>query len=298
MFDFERFCMDNGVEIASPSHKHSRPNWIQIECPFCTGNQGYHLGYNLQSGYFNCWRCGGKHINTVLYTLTGSNKAQIKDLKGTYTVSHLLLPDKINITPSALKCVLPKESAKLNKAHKKYLESRNFNPTEVERVWGLKGTSFTGSYKFRIIAPIMFQNQLCSYQGRDYTGKSKLRYKACEQKNEKIQHQKLVYGFDLVPNVDIVIVEGVTDAWRLGAGAVSTFGIDYTSSQVKLLSQFRNKYILFDDDPQAIRQAYKLANELSAFEGNVEIVTVENYQDPGSYPQSFANQIMNDLEII
>ena len=82
--DIERLLEDLGIST-STTGKHSRPGWINVECPFCTGNPGTHLGFNLAKGYANCWRCGHKHLDEVLMRLTGQNRAEIARLIKAYT---------------------------------------------------------------------------------------------------------------------------------------------------------------------------------------------------------------------
>ena len=43
--DILSLYQEHGVMIADEGHKHSRPGWVQTTCPFCTGHEGYHLGY-------------------------------------------------------------------------------------------------------------------------------------------------------------------------------------------------------------------------------------------------------------
>ena len=93
----------------------------------------------------------------------------------------------------------------------------------------------------------------------------------------------------------VVVVEGITDAWRLGPGAVATFGIQFTLMQVILLRQFESKYIMFDSaDPQAIKQAEKLADYLSGFPGHVEIIET-HCGDPAELTQKEADALMGEL---
>ena len=44
MFDAKRFLDDYSIQYITEGHKHSRPGWIQIKCPFCNSREGWHLG--------------------------------------------------------------------------------------------------------------------------------------------------------------------------------------------------------------------------------------------------------------
>jgi hypothetical protein len=50
--DITRLLQDYNIDFVSENHKHSRPGWVNVRCPFCTGNEGYHLGFNLNEEYY------------------------------------------------------------------------------------------------------------------------------------------------------------------------------------------------------------------------------------------------------
>lgn len=178
--------------------------------------------------------------------------------------------------------------------HKRYLEGRLFDPGALERLWGLQGTGPIGQYKFRVIAPVLQGGVLVSYQGRDITGRQELRYKACEEKDEVIHHKHILYGSDLVQD-RVVVVEGITDAWRLGPGAVATFGCRYTAPQREALAQFREVFVMYDSsDPVAQACGADLAEALALLVEHVEIIT-NDWKDPGSAPQDEADALMREL---
>ena len=136
----------------------------------------------------------------------------------------------------------------LQKRHKNYLEQRNFNPIQLQQDWNLTSTNHIGEYKFRIIAPIYFQEHIVSYQGRDVTGKSLLKYKACPQTEELIHHKHVLYGAEKAIQDRIIVTEGITDVWRMGFGSVATFGVKYTKQQFKRICSYKTIFILFDHD--------------------------------------------------
>jgi len=180
-------------------------------------------------------------------------------------------------------------------AHKRYLRGRDFDPNRLETLWGLKGCGNTGPYKFRIIAPVMFQGELVSYQGRDITGRAELRYKACKLTEERVHHKDIVYGYDLVPGKRVVVVEGITDVWRLGPGAVATFGSQWTESQLLLLKDFEKVFVLFDPkDEKAVESGKELAQNLALFT-KAESIVIEEWDDPGSASDEDAMEIMQIL---
>ena len=295
--DFRRIADLHHLPVAPDGHKHYRDGWVNVECPFCSGNPGYHLGYCVAGDFFRCWRCGRKKTLEALMGVLRISLPEARRLfrqnKGRPQSASARIKPKIRRT-SKLK--MPLGTAPLTQVHRSYLQGRGYDPDRLARTWGLLGTGPVGPYKFRIIAPIIHEGEMVSYQGRDITGRSPLRYKACAQSDEVRDHKHCLYGADDVPGEAVVVVEGIADAWRLGAGAVATFGITYTRQQVLLLRQYSTRLILFDTaDSQAVAQAHKLAAELSAFRGTTAVIELPEFKDPGEMPQEEADQLMNEL---
>lgn len=298
MFNCRRFYEDNGIDYVDGDSqaKHSRSGWVNKECPFCTGNPGNHLGFNETSGYFKCWRCGFHPIEEVIKTLVNVSWSRAKEIKRNYGGKVGRTKPVFAPKTKDIQVALPEGAGPLKKAHKRYLRERYFDPKVLEEIWSLLGTTNKGAYKNRIIAPIFYKDELVSYQGRDITGISDLRYKACKKENEKILHQEVLYGYDLTDKKNVVVVEGITDAWRLGPGAVSTFGLGVSAGQLKLLSKFTNIFVIRDfSDPQAYKEASQLSSELSLLGCNTELIWIEEGTDPADLSQQEANWLMREL---
>ena len=296
-FDFARFAMERNIELAAEGHKHKRPDWDQMACPFCTGeHDGYHLGFNRYEVYFNCWRCGYHSVYDVVMQVVSCGFGEAKQIVERYPSRPGGKEPTKNRKPMRGKlCHWPTDCHPLKKIHREYLKKRRYNPAYLEDVWGLRGTRGIGDYKYRVIAPVFYDRRMVSYQGRDVTDRSNLPYKACAQEDEARDHKHCLYGMDLVEGDDVVIIEGIFDTWRLGPGAVGTFGIDFTPVQANLLRRYRNKYIYYDSaDRQAMEKAKKLANLLSAFRGDVEIIKTK-WADPDMMPQREADKLMKEL---
>ena len=285
------FYQDNNVSFITGGHKHAQNGWVNTACPFCVGNAGFHLGYNVDEDFFTCWRCGGKsHLQIIRHFANVSWRRAAEILKqyggkSFVTKKQIILADET---------FLPSGTGDMLDRHKAYLEGRDFDADELERIWELRGTGKKGSYRNRIVAPIYRRGELISYQARDITGKADIPYKACPKEGEVVEHKNSLYGLDQVRGDSIVIVEGIVDVWRLGIGAVATFGIKFRQPQVALMRSFKNRFIFFDSDPQAIEQAEKLYFMLSSFPGYTELVDIED-SDPGDLSQRDADDIMVDL---
>jgi DNA primase len=296
-FDAIKFVRDHNIPTADHESKHYHENWVNVECPFCTGNPGEHLGYNTDKGYWNCYRCGYHNVVTVIEKLLNVTKDEARRIAKTYG-ARPQLKEKTNehsSRPGVVK--LPYGTDRMLEPHRYYLEKRGYDPNELEELWGLKGTGILGPYKFRIIAPIYHNEKLVSYQGRDITDKSPLKYKACRAEEEVMPHKETLYGIDKAKGHSVVVVEGITDVWRLGPGAVATFGIEWTPEQALLLKEYLRVFIMYDfGEDQAQINASKLGAVLSGFGVDTEKLMVQDFQgDPADLSDKKAKKLMKQI---
>jgi hypothetical protein len=296
MFDAERFLSDYNIQTYTDG-PDTQEGWINIQCPECNDHAN-HGGFNLATGYYNCWRCGKHYVDNILVDLLLISKKEANNIIDEYQIDvpgTIIKKEKKIIKNTFLE--LPPGTKELNKKQRKYLIKRKYDPDELARVWKLQGTQNYGDYSCRIIAPIFLDGRLVSYQGRDHTGRSSLRYKACKIKNEIIHHKHLLYGIDYVLNRQAVLVEGIMDVYRLGPGAVASFGTSVTTEQIHFISKrLDTLFILFDtDDELSESKAYKVGQKLVGLLDNVFYVSISHKGDPGSMDQDDAKNLMEEL---
>ena len=299
MINFEQLLSDYNIDA-----KKITEDWVQVQCPFCissTTGTKKHGGFNLKEGYYNCWKCGWHSLKKVLSIVLNIPIRQIKIILKKYQGESISEEEQEIITKNPFS--LPSYCKKMTHRHRQYLEKRKFDSYKLEREWGLLGTNHHGEYKLRIIIPIILDGKIVSFEGRDITGKSQMRYKACHTNMEIIHRKYIVYGFDKLQETKhknrCIIVEGVTSAWRLGAGTVATFGIDYMAQQVLFLAQrqIKTAFIMFDPEEHAQEQAEKLSCQLSGFGIDAKIIDIskEKTEDPAALPEEKAKLISKEL---
>jgi hypothetical protein len=297
--DIEQLYQDFSIYALSEGHKHCRPGYINTECPYCTGNPGLHLSYNLRNDYFICWRCGWHPtIPTIAKLINVSDKEayEISKKYGGINISQLTKP---KIVVRAKSHRLPDGSRPLADIHKQYLEDRNFDPDYLEKEWNLLGTGPYGmlddlDYRFRIIIPFIWNGEEVSFDSRDITGKRPNRYQACPEERELVPHKSILYGKQDKWGSTGICVEGPTDVWRFGFMSCATSGIKYTNTQIRVLAKtFKRVAVAFDDDPQAIVQADKLVAELKF--RNVDAFRVPIEGDPGGMKQKEADYLVKQI---
>lgn len=295
----EKLLRDHNVPIAEPGDENHRDGWVNVRCPFCA-DSSKHLGIHRFVNRANCWRCGWHPLKAAISKVIGVSEPEaariMKDYGGK---SRGTKTEKVKPKIRLKEHKLPSDCGPLKKRHKRYLLSRNFDPNYLEDQWKLLASgplSKLGEieYKHRIVAPIYWGGERVSFQARDVTGKQKLKYKACPKDRELIEHQNILYG-DQNKWIDLgIIVEGITDVWRLGPLAAATFGIDFTNRQVRQIAKhFKRVVIIYDDEPQAQRQAKKLQDKLIIRGIPAWIETIDG--DPGDLTQEAANKLVKKM---
>ncbi|MFA5934945.1 MAG: hypothetical protein WC827_03620 [Candidatus Paceibacterota bacterium] len=296
--NLEQLYQDFSIDYRTEGHKHTRPGWINCECPWCTGNPGFHLGFNISSEHFVCWRCGAKYtIPTIAKLLKVREQEAYKVIK---RYGLLISPPRKESPSERLQFTLPSGVEAMKGNHRKYLEGRNFDPDYLEHEWGLLGTGPVSlldkiDYRFRIVIPFKWDGVQVSFDSRDITGKHPSKYMACPKNRELIPHKEILYGKQSEWKSTGIIVEGPSDVWRFGPKSAATSGIKYTPKQVRLIARtFKRAAICFDGgESQAIIQANALVGDLR-FRG-CDAFRVDIEGDPGSMNQEEANYLVKQL---
>lgn len=265
------------IRYDSSGRNKNRPGWLNMKCPFC-GREPY-LGYCIATGAFSCWNCGRKSMYEVLAVLTGLSNPEIRDL-----VKDL---PKTNYTPRIKKrgtLQLPSGICDFTQAHRKYLMQRGFDSKTLSEVWGVKGTNFLGGHlAWRLFIPIFQNDELVSWTTRRLTDEEP-RYHDAKPEQSIIPPKQCLYGLDFCRS-SVILVEGPTGPWRIGPGAVSSFGLNLSSRQIELLSKFPLRIVLFDWGPKekaAQRRARKLCDSLSVFSGRTIRIALDTGTDPAT----------------
>ncbi len=294
MFDAESFLEDHNISYDTEG-KNCSPEFLNIPCLWHDDNSN-HLGIHRIKGFGNCWHCGWLPIDKIISKLLNCSSFEARKIMQQYdTDPNYDLWEERKEKQIIEQLSLPAGAEKIKRVHRDYLIKRNFDPDEIESTWGIKGTGHIGDYKFRIIIPIHLNGNLISYVGRDITGKASLRYKACKKRREILFHKHSLYGIDFVINRKAILVEGITDVWRFGKGAIATFGTGYTKEQLLMISNKLDEVsILFDND--ALEQSKKIYFDLVGVVKNVNWFSLpKGIKDPADLDQEQARKIKKNL---
>jgi len=291
MIDFISFCLENNIPYMTEG-KNIGADWIHISCPFCS-DTSYHLGFSTVYNTFKCWRCGKHQPKKVFLRLSNMPFKEIYKRYYRFNDSSIVKPIKRNERRYRSEDIkLPKEFKDIDIRHIKFLKKRNFNWREIKDKYKIKGTGILGNFKNRLIMPVYHNGNLVTFTGRDITGKNETRYKNCPRDMENRSIKNCLYNLDNIKGDKVIIVEGITDVWRLGNCAVATFGTEYTTEQILLMKKFKKIFIMYDED--AINKAESLACELGLF-ADVEVLEISG--DPGDLTKEEVFSIKSELFI-
>jgi len=293
-FKFEGFDVLSYLQSRHIPYKTSGKNisagWVGINCLFCIDGSN-HLGINLTAKTFSCFRCGetGNAIK-LIQTIEG-----ISSVKAAFEVmeqynGEIFTPKK---THYRSKLIFPIGTSKNFYANQmSFLEKRRFDPDSAIKKFDLYSVGPIGDFKHRLIFPIYINNRVVAYVGRDVTGQAEIPYKNSPEELSIKPVKSCLYNIDSVYRNTAIIVEGIFDAWRLGDGAIATFGTQYTHEQIRLLKGMKRIFVMYDAD--ASEQANKLAHDASAIVPNVEILTLSE-GDPDNLSERDVFALRKDL---
>lgn len=296
-FNFNKFAADHHIPILSGGHHHCKEGWLQTHCMCCSsGQEGWHLGFNLLMGYFNCWRCGRIRIVDAIKAWCHISTDKAWAIRWEYDDKEHRRTRK---APRVRGGEVPKplDMEPLSPKHLSYLRNQRgiLRPKALAKEWELKGTSqASGKWSWRVVSPIYNEeHKLVAYVGRSII-QADPKYRMTEDKDCGDDPDGLLYGIHQVEGDSIIVVEGPGDVWKIGPGAVATFGIDWRKQQANKLRRFRHRSIMFDPEPLAQKRAHLLAEYLSMFPGETEVVDGLP-SDPGSLDYETVRKIRREL---
>lgn len=270
--------------------KNVTPGWTSVSCPAC-GDRSNHGAFSPAGTSYSCFRCGSHKLRNIIAYYT--DQATVTHLLKNYS-DALFIPEKFSVS-HASKVEWPPESAvEMPSVHAEYLHLRGYDPKQIRDMYKVECCYQTGNFNYRIIIPIIQDNKVVSYVGRDVTGKAKLKYKNLSDSKSVVSVKNTVYNLDAIHDTAI-ICEGIFDAWRFGSYGVAVYGLQFTGAQTRALAgRLRRAFIAFDAEPIAQQKALEMA-EILALQGvSVEVVSLD-VKDPGEMTQKEADQLRKEL---
>ena len=207
-FDVLKFLQERNIPY-SYSGNNVSSGWIGINCVFCI-DQSNHLGINLRTKAFSCFKCAEKGSATkLIQEIDGVDYHQSLNVMKEYTDGAFVAREKHYQS----KVLFPTGTSKnMSDNHIAFLEFRRHDHKLVIPKYNLFATGPIGDYKHRLIIPVYHKNRIVSFVGRDVSGNSPVKYKNSSESYSIKDVKQCLYNFDTVIRDKAVIVEGVFDA--------------------------------------------------------------------------------------
>uniref|UniRef100_A0A6M3LDR2 Putative primase n=1 Tax=viral metagenome TaxID=1070528 RepID=A0A6M3LDR2_9ZZZZ len=273
--------------------------WLGLQCPFCDDHSNHFGIAYTTTKHYNCWICGekGSVIKLIMalekctYTAAMKIIDEYQDYQTTQLRQDIQIRYKESIVPKSISNVWPNK-------YLDYLRNRRYDPDVLIPKYGLQAFPYFGLNAWRIYIPCSYQKHVVNYTSIDITGtKKKQKYKHCPNDKAIIPMKNLLYNMDNITGRRVIIVEGVTDVWRLGDGAIATMGIEFTRNQMVLLKKLSPQkiHIIFDAEPLAQKKAIQLSDYLIFYGGlDSEVLTLPS-GDPDDLSDEQAQYIKKQL---
>lgn len=310
MFDIKEFLELEGIEYVESGPNVAKGN-INIKCPYCAQEDpSYHMGINLHTLYYGCWRNDshrGRDVGKLLLRLTGYSRSHIDGLLGKKSVNlsnfdkvidSLKASEMVHKKPT-VDLVMPKEFRSLDQtqASKRIVAMLNYrgfqNILDLVFFYDLR-YSVTGDFKDRVIFPVYENQKLVQWTARTIFKSrcpdTSLRYLSLATKKAGRNIKHCVYNIDkLTEGKDLVFVcEGPFDALKMdlfspkNVVALALFSNYIHEEQTKiLLNHLTKQKVVILLDPGEIQNSLKLQKRLGYDNSYIEFLS--GSKDPGDF---------------
>jgi DNA primase len=177
------------------------------------------------------------------------------------------------------------------KPHRKYLLRRGFNPDAIISKYGVGGCYNTGDrrYRMRIIIPIYMEDKLVSFTARTIVD-AQPKYRGPNDEDAAMPGRAILYGLDNVKYGIAALVEGPTDVWRIGDGAIAMMRTRFTEEQLTHIprSGIHTVYVIYDAGAEKLGE--ELASRVSKLVNKTVYVPLDG-QDPATLNPAELHQI-------
>lgn len=296
--NFVKLFNDYNIEYDTRVNK----GWTNVTCPFCD-DKTFNGGFNNAGDYYHCWKCGGHNFKQALARTVNIPFNEVDTLVEQYAGRNSVLNALNKKQAKATKLILPTNTFTL--AERKYLKERNFSPKLLHEKYKIVGGGITGSWKYRIIIPLVLNGKIVSWTARTILSKQQQqklkipRYKNLSIEQSVYPPKELLYNMDNCKDKIAVLTEGAFDVMRLGDGFMCSFGTELTQSQVAIIKQrFEKVFIMFDNEEEAQAKARKFGLQIASLGVAVEIVDAYsdfNKKDGGELNEQEVKIIRKEL---
>jgi hypothetical protein len=308
VLNWRQVLTEHGVQYVDKGANVKRGE-LNIQCPFCgSADPSHHLGLNLESGFWSCWRNRehrGKSPLRLLVKLLGVSYYQARTIAGlredyvdpdgfSAMVARLMQRDGVDKVEHVRQEFLqfPPEFKELLDAPDRFYnylrDERGFGPVGTRALSQSYGVQFCakGPFRERVIFPYHLDEHLVAWTGRA-VAPTTVRYRDLYRDACLVAPKDTLFNLDcrLEGGAALVVVEGPLDALKLdvfgrafGVRAVALSTNSITDAQVYLLEEsapaFTRVYVMMDMASQlGVVDSMRLKQEIRSVK-NVAIIPV------------------------
>lgn len=315
MRDIKKILSEHHIQFVEAGPNTGRGE-ISIACPMCKDDPSHHLGINLTTGYWHCWRNhrhSGKNLSRLfailgIFLIEEKSETMQKLLNRTFfnkTSDIEVRQSHTKVTELPMGFIPIAEDTVLSRPYLRYLQKRGFiNPMQVCKDYDLRRSIMADKWSGRLIIPIRVEDEVC-WTGRAI-GEASLRYLS-PSAGETINIKSCLWNFNELKDSEgeaLVLCEGPLDAmkidWynKLSVRATCLFGMGVSDDQLKLLNTLCSRYnnILIGLDDRTLSQSILVMKALYKF--SPVIIRPENHKDFGEMnPEAIKTILAKHLEI-
>lgn len=299
------------LDIILGTHLKESGAWYSYNCPKCAEADGVecdhkgNLEVNVEEGWCHCWKCGyASTIERLIKPYASVSQFEdfkliVRNIRESQLYSFNGSDDDSNKNAFCEKLKLPETYTSLldkpNKTVWAYLSERGINEDIVKR-FNIGYTKQYGEANNRVVIPSYDRwGELNYWVGRDYTGKSKLKYK-----NPKVDKKSIVFNeYHINWYEPVTLVEGPFDHIVV-PNSIPLLGKSLNEGFMVfdvLMKYSREKInILLDDDAKSeAYNMYKFLNGIHEFKGRVRVVECPEGYDASDIYRDFGVRGIVDL---
>lgn len=321
MIDWEAFLRSEGIHHVAEG-KNVKSGELNIRCPFCGDDPSEHMGINLKSGFWACWRNfkhSGKRPARLIAAVKGIDFSEAVRVEGKYSSADTVrvgrsmkeIRDKVAaIGKSAhieeVKADLkewdsfkPIRYKRSGKRFYRYLRQRGFhNILDFIDRYQLR-YSMSDLWFMRLIIPFFQDGKLVGWTGRSLLADEELRYRTAPKGPFSKQ---MLFNSDEAKKGGkvLIVVEGPFDCLKLayyackGVKVVATLGTSVTDWQVGIIVNLSRKYhkVVLMFDKEATRAQETLRTRLAVI-GSHKLISYKGLtaSDPGKLDRTAVREL-------
>jgi len=282
-FNWEKFIEDYGIEEAPSNHHHRTDSFkFQVHCPL--GDHNFHLGLGPVSN--SCFIHGGSHnLSELITSFTNCSSSDVSKIIKKYSEKDWDFDFKELHKRSDVKQIFYPYFDLTDRA-KQYLIDRGFSPSHLIYKYNISYQPNFGKFAGRIIIPFYEDGRLVSYCGRRIdSGNPK--YRNLEDGDSVIPIKNCLYGLDFCEKDYVVVVEGVTDVWKMGDNFVALSGNSLSEEQkIKLVKRFKTIIVMLDAG--FVDEGLKIVKKISPYRRCI------NFMISGGDPGDFSDKEISE----